>query len=122
MKKILVVDDEKAIVDLLKRKLEQSDYAVFTATTEEEALAITQQEGLDLVLLDIAMPMVNGYTICEKLKGDIATKKIPVIFLSGKDFNPKSLLGRCEEHEAAGFFSKMNSLDELVEEVKKIIG
>ena len=122
MKKILIIDDEKEILDLLKKKLEQNNYAVLIATNGPEALAISGAQKPDLILLDIAIPQMDGYVICEKLKFDTSTKDIPVIFLTGKDFDPKTVLSRCQNLGGAGFFSKMGGLNKLIDEIKAIIG
>jgi len=121
MKKILVVDDEKDIRDLIREVLTDDKFSVITAAGGEEALALAKTDKPDLILLDIAMPKMDGYITCEKLKGDPETKGIPVIFLTGKDFDTKSAIERSKNLGAAGYVSKMTSMKELLEHVKVIL-
>ncbi len=79
---ILVVDDTLANLCLLKGILTEEGYAVSSAKNGNEALTIAQNQKLDLILLDISMPDMDGYEVCRKLKGDPSTSKIPVIFIS----------------------------------------
>jgi PleD family two-component response regulator len=81
-KNILVVDDTESNVDILVDAL-SDDYEVSVAMDGESALEIVEEEPPDLILLDIMMPDMDGYEVCEKLKSDSNTKAIPIIFLSG---------------------------------------
>lgn len=122
MKKILIVDDEKEIKELIKERLEQNKYAVMTASNGEEALIIGKANQPDLILLDIAMPEMDGYATCEKLKQEAKTKDIPILFLTGKDLTPEGIIERCQNLGAYGYISKLSTLKELLEKVKEIIG
>jgi len=79
---LLVVDDQKNNLKLLYDILQQQGFQVFVAKTGVHALEIAQQGELDLCLLDINMPEMNGYEVCRKLKKSPNTAKIPIIFLS----------------------------------------
>lgn len=79
---ILVVDDTRANLRLLAEMLSKEGYQVRPATNGSRALAAAQAEPPDLILLDIMMPDLNGYEVCQKLKTDEATRDIPIIFLS----------------------------------------
>jgi putative two-component system response regulator len=78
---ILVVDDEPTNLQVLRLVL-QDQYRLFFAKSGERALALAEQEHPDLVLLDIMMPGMSGYEVCEALKGNPATHNIPVIFVT----------------------------------------
>lgn len=80
--KILVVEDEKFLLDLYQIKLIQEGHEVLIAKNGSEGLAMTQDHLPDLILLDILMPKVDGYEMLKKLKVDKKTKKIPVIIFS----------------------------------------
>jgi CheY-like chemotaxis protein len=82
---ILVVDDQPVNVRLLATMLSQLGYKVRKATSGEMALTAIQAEQPDLILLDITMPQMDGYTLCEILKKDPRTAEIPVIFVSALD-------------------------------------
>lgn len=87
--KILVVDDDKMLVELYKERLELAGYQVEVSRDGEEGLAKIHQAKPDLVLLDIMMPKVNGYEALASIKSDPSTKDIPVIILSAlmRDIN-----------------------------------
>jgi len=81
--KVLVVDDTEANIDLLVEAL-GDDYELMVAMEGEEALEMVLEEPPDLILLDIMMPGMDGFEVCEKLKAIPATAQIPFVFLSGK--------------------------------------
>ncbi|MFA6191265.1 MAG: diguanylate cyclase [Sulfurimonas sp.] len=80
---ILVVDDTETNIDILLDLL-GNDYDLIVALNGESALEIVQEEPLDLILLDIMMPQMDGYEVCEILKANDKTKDIPVIFITAK--------------------------------------
>jgi PleD family two-component response regulator len=83
--RILIVDDVPANIKVLGGTL-KADYDVIFATNGEDALAIVYSNQLpDLILLDIMMPDMDGYELCEMVKGDPRTRDIPIIFISAKD-------------------------------------
>ena len=82
--KILVVDDEKDITDSLGISLESEGYNVVKANTGHDAIEKARVEIPDLILLDIMLPDMNGYEICNKLRKDPLTKLIPIIMLTGR--------------------------------------
>jgi CheY-like chemotaxis protein len=122
MKKILVVDDEDDIRQILKKKLEQNGFVAQAASSGSEALAICKTDKPDLILLDIAMPEMDGYQTCEKLKQDKSTRDIPVLFLTAKDLEPKSIYEHYEKLGAAGYMPKPSVLQDLLKKIKEIIG
>lgn len=82
--KILVVDDEPDIRQLIKLRLELRKYDVLTAADGQEAIATAQAAKPDLILMDVIMPGQNGYSTCRQLKDLESTKHIPVVFLTAK--------------------------------------
>ena len=82
MKKILIVEDEQLIGDLLQKKLRQEGYRVSLATDGEAALKQIREEKPDIVLLDIVLPRLNGFEVLSELKKDEALRQIPVIIIS----------------------------------------
>jgi putative two-component system response regulator len=81
---VLAVDDSPENLDLVKGIL-GGDYIVKAAINGKMALKIAEKQPPDLILLDILMPGMDGYQVCEQLKSNPATEQIPVIFLTGKD-------------------------------------
>ncbi len=92
--KILVVEDHPTTVKLITHTLD-SDYEILSANNGKEAMEIVSREkDIALILLDVIMPVMNGYEVCEKLKEDPQTEDIPIIFLT---------MLESEEDEARGF-------------------
>ena len=83
-KRILVVDDDENILNLEKTILEQKGFEVTTAAGGAQALNMLADTAFDLILLDVMMPEVDGFTVCRKIKEDARLKDIPVIFLTAK--------------------------------------
>ena len=82
MKKILIVEDEELIGNLLQRKLRQEGYYASVAKDGEAALKQIREERPDIVLLDIVLPRLNGFEVLSELKKDEALRQIPVIVIS----------------------------------------
>ncbi len=81
-KKILYVEDHDEVRKMIKMNLELEGYLVETARDGLEALKKLKEEKFALVITDLEMPRMNGWELCEKIKGDPETKKIPIIALS----------------------------------------
>lgn len=82
-KTILVVDDEVVNLDILSELLDRFD--VIDVTSGEEALEILSKEKIDLILLDILMPGMDGYEVCRTVKADKSLRHIPIIFITSKN-------------------------------------
>ncbi len=122
-KKILVVDDDPNVVKLVKSRLEANNYEVATASNGEEALVRVKEKAPDLIILDIVMPKMDGYTFLKELKAvELTTsepkKKISVIVLTAKE--------KMEELFAiegiAEYLVKPFKSDDLLEKIKKHVG
>ncbi len=83
-KKILAVDDERAIVRLVQVNLERQGYEVVTAFDGKEALEKVEAENPDLIVLDVMMPYMDGFEVLQNLKKNQMTRDIPVIMLTAK--------------------------------------
>lgn len=118
-KKVLVVDDEKDIVDILKYNLErENEFEVFTAKDGREALELADSIP-DLIMLDIMMPELNGFEVCKQLKSNPATSKIPIIFLTAKENEIDEILGL--EIGADDYISKPISPRKVLARIKSVI-
>ena len=82
---ILIVDDESKNIQLLGNLLKENGYETEFATNGEETFEWIYSKPFDLILLDIMMPGMDGYEVCEKIKSDSTIRHIPVIFLTAKD-------------------------------------
>lgn len=82
LKKIMVVDDEPDLCETIKARLEAQNYNCITALSGQEGLDKVSQFKPDLIILDLMMPVMDGFTVLEKLKENIETSKIPVVILT----------------------------------------
>ncbi|MFA5933470.1 MAG: response regulator [Microgenomates group bacterium] len=120
MKKILVVDDERSVVEVLTKKLISEGYEVGVAYDGQEALDKIAKEKFDLVLLDIIMPVLDGMSVLKRLKESEETKNIPVIVLTNLQDDDKIL--QVVIAGQSDYLIKANySLEDLVEAVRKKI-
>ena len=83
-KKVLIVEDDLVLIEMYKEKLKMEGFRVATASDGKKAIGRIR-EGADLILLDILMPGLNGFEVCEKIKSDPETSSIPVIILTARD-------------------------------------
>ena len=116
MAKILVVDDEKPIVEILKYNLEKEGYHVITAFDGEEALAMVETESPDVVVLDIMLPIKDGFTVCREIR---ASMDLPIIMLTAKEMEMDKVLGL--ELGADDYVTKPFSSREVVARIKAIL-
>ena len=116
--RVLVADDEVHIRTLLKITLEMVGYEVDVAADGQETLERVEAQIPDLILLDIKMPRLNGWQVCEKLKTDEKTKNIPIIMVTA--FGQKEARQRSLDLGADGFISKPFETPALLDAVKKI--
>lgn len=114
---VLVVDDDKAIVELLSRTLKQRGYAVMAAYDGKEAMAAITQRKPHAILLDLRMPVMDGYEVLQALKTDEATADIPVVIMSAYHFDREradvlSLAAEqiCKPFDADEFVSRIESV------------
>ncbi len=115
-KKILIVEDEPGILLSLRDELESEGYAVCTAESGDKALETARKESPDLIILDIMLPVLNGYEVCKKLRmeGDAT----PIIMLTVKDKEVDKVLGL--ELGADDYVTKPFSLRELTARIKAV--
>ena len=81
---VLIVDDESKNIQLLGNLLKDNHYNVEFATNGKDALDWIENKSFDLILLDIMMPEMDGYEVCQIVKSDLSKKHIPIIFSYGK--------------------------------------
>ncbi len=81
---ILIVDDNLDNVNLLDKILQKSGYRTLKGYNGEEGVKLSRKESPDLILLDIMMPIMDGFTACEIIKQDESTKHIPILMLTAK--------------------------------------
>ncbi len=116
-RKILCVDDDPEILLFMKRCLEASGYEAVTCKNGEEALQLLQQGGFWLVLLDIAMPDLNGWEVCRSIKNDPGLRHLRVYFVTAKPIEQDP--GRVHAEGAEGYLIKPFKADDLLEVVQQ---
>lgn len=113
MQKIAVVEDEKAISDIIKYNLEKEGYKVYIAYDGEEGLKLIQEENPDLIMLDIMMPKLDGLEVCKIVR---QTKNTPIIMLTARAEEIDKVLGL--ELGADDYITKPFGMRELIARVK----
>jgi twitching motility two-component system response regulator PilG len=117
---ILVVDDSATVRKLISGKLSDAGHEVFCAADGKEALEQLKALKPDLVLLDIAMPKMDGYEVCRKIRSTPETREIPVIMISGKDGVFDEDRGRLAG--SSGFITKPFGPETLMSTVASYLG
>lgn len=117
--RILVVEDDPDIRTILSVQLETAGYAVLTAEDGNAALRVLQGESVDLILLDVMMPGLNGYEVCKRIRSDRRNAFVPVIFLTARsapDSRLEGLVGGAND-----YITKPYSREELLARVRNFI-
>lgn len=117
IKKILVVDDDHSIVDVMDIILKEAGFEVINTTQGSEAIMLAQKEKPDLILLDILMSGFDGREITKKLKRNGKTKNIPVIIISANKFTKEI----ARQIGADDFILKPFEMNDLLAKVRKIL-
>jgi CheY-like chemotaxis protein len=119
MAKILIVEDNEMNRDMLARRLQRRGYEVLVAVDGEQGVAIAQQESPDLVLMDMSLPALDGWEATRRLKGDAATRAIPVVALTAHALSgerEKALEAGCDD-----FDTKPIELTRLLEKIEGLL-
>jgi len=120
MPKILLVEDNELNRDMLSRRLERRGFQVLTAVDGEQGVAMAQSEIPDLILMDMSLPVLNGWEAARQLKAALETRAIPIIALTAH-----AMLGDREKAIEAGcddFDTKPIELPRLLEKIDRLIG
>ena len=118
--KVLIVDDELFNVDYLQQELEDCNYDLITASNGREALDKIKSEAPDLVLLDLMMPILDGFAVLTQLKGDPELRSIPVIIISAAN-NSRSVV-KGIKLGAEDYITKPIDEKLLIQKVKDYLG
>lgn len=122
MKKILIVDDQIEVRELVQVTLEIGDYQILTAENGQQAIELAQAEHPDIILLDIMMPGsdIDGLEACRRLKADPGTANITIVMLSAKGQESDIFAGN--NAGADDYFTKPFSPIALIEKVEEVMG
>jgi DNA-binding response OmpR family regulator len=116
MKRILVIEDDLAILRGLKDNLEYESYDVFTATDGEQGYSLIKEKRPDLIILDLMLPKMNGYELCRKVRGEGIT--IPILMLTARGEEMDRVVGL--DMGADDYVTKPFSVPELMARVRAI--
>lgn len=119
-KKILIVEDEQDIAENLKARLSLDKYKVVVAKDGKEGVEKARSEKPDLIILDVMLPYINGFDVCQILKIEEKTKAIPILMLTALPHMDDAEKGF--QSGAADFLNKPYSNERLMQKVKKLIG
>jgi len=118
-KRILVVEDQAAIINMLRMRLEANNYEVITAGDGQEGLEKAHKENPSLIILDIMLPKMNGYKVCQLLKADPKYNTIPIIISSGR--TPQEIRKVGQEVGADAYVSKPFEAEALLSKMKELL-
>lgn len=120
-KKIMLVDDEPEILDLVSMRLRSWGYDVMTAIDGENALTLLEKQLPDLILLDVMMPGKDGYEICNEIKTNEKTARIPVILFTAKPEQKEKLKSNYDFIAADDYILKPFEPEDLLLKIKRFI-
>ena len=118
--RVLIMEDDDDTQGMVRFLLEYKGYEVLVAKDGKHGLEIAVQEKPDLILLDLAMPEMDGWSVAHRLKGDPATKAIPVIAVTAYTMSSDRRMAMnagCD-----GFISKPMNVPEFIAEIEKFLG
>ena len=119
MSKIVMIEDSKAASTVLKEVLESEGHTVLHALDGVAGLALARREKPDLILLDLLLPKLNGYDVCNSLMRDGLTRHIPILIISTLD-TPESK-EKAKQCGARNFMKKPYNLEDLLREIKRLL-
>lgn len=122
MKKILIVDDQPEIRELVDVTLRIGDYTILQAVSGDQALAVARAEHPDLILLDVMMPnsSIDGFEVCRQLKSDPLTQNINIVMLTARGQEADQELG--QQVGADDYFTKPFSPLQLMKKIEELLG
>ena len=117
---VLVIDDEPDILRIVTFRLKKLGYEIYSAVNGEDGLNLIKKLKPDLVFLDIRMPILSGYDVCEIVKKDEELKSIPIVFLTAT--TTSTVIEKTIEYKADDYLIKPFEPEALLGKVKKFLG
>ncbi len=118
--KILLIDDDTMFISLVKNRLKSNGYEVVTASEAPAGLEIAMKGSPDLIILDVMMPIINGYNICRLLKSEADCKDIPIILLTARSAEDDQKIG--QEVGADAYLFKPLDTNALLNKIRELLG
>jgi len=123
MKHILLAEDDPAILKMTKVRLQHAGYKVLAAVNGEEVLQIVDSnEGIHLILIDIKMPKLDGLQVCQRLKTNPSTQKIPIIVFTASSAQWQKLTDQCLALGISDWIKKPFDSRVLLDKVRRALG
>jgi two-component system cell cycle response regulator DivK len=120
MAKILLVEDDEVNRDMLSRRLERRGYQVLLAVDGEQAIAMAGAQAPDLILMDLSLPVIDGWEATRRLKAAAETRAIPIIALTAHAMvsdRENSMAAGCDDYD-----TKPVELPRLIDKINKFLG
>ena len=117
--KILLIDDHRTVLRLLEAILKLKGYELLYAENGQQGMVMARQEHPDLILLDVMMPEIDGFKVCQYLKGQAETAHIPVVFLTARGAADDLAAGR--RAGAQGFLTKPFLAREVLDLIERVL-
>lgn len=117
--RILLIDDHQTVFRLLEAIVRIKGYKLLYAESGQQGIVMARQEKPDLILLDVMMPDIDGFKVCQYLKENDSTKDIPVMFLTARGAEDDMATGR--KAGAAGFMTKPFQTIDVLKQIERIL-
>ncbi|KTD70786.1 response regulator [Legionella tucsonensis] len=117
--KILIVEDNELNLDMLSRRLQRKGYEIISAVDGEKGVSMAKAENPDLILMDLSLPVLDGYDATRQLKSDPKTNSIPIIALTAHAMvgdREKAVAAGCDDYEV-----KPIELPRLLEKIERLV-
>ena len=118
-KRILVIDDDPVLVKMVETRLRANGYETSATNDAAVGLETAIKKSPDLIILDVMMPIINGYNMCSLLKSNEKSRKIPIIMLSSRSEKKDKVIGH--EVGADVYMTKPVEMDELLQKINELI-
>jgi len=119
-KRILVIDDDPVLIKIMNNVLDANGFEPVMANEAPLGLEIAMTQSPDLIILDVMMPIINGYNICRLLKSEEGYKNIPILLLTSRSEQKDKEIGA--EVGADGYIAKPFDTNELLETIRRLLG
>jgi DNA-binding response OmpR family regulator len=118
LKKILVVDDEVDVRDILSKKLAQNNYEVKVLSAGKEVVNQCKADRPDCILLDIVLADTDGYSVAEALRREKSLATVPIIFMTGQDLDVPEMARKSAQYGVCDFITKPCAFADVLEKIK----
>ena len=117
--RILVIDDDVVITKMIESRLKANGYEPIVSNDAAMGLEIAIKKSPDLIILDVMMPIINGYNMCSLIRAEKRSKSIPIIMLTSRSEDSDKAIGR--QVGANAYITKPFNMDDLLQKIKEII-